>query len=66
MDNKLTREELPDVMTIKDMRQFLGIGRRQSYEMMENPPFNVVRIGKLYKISKVSFLRWLDGTNSND
>ncbi|WGG47705.1 helix-turn-helix domain-containing protein [Rossellomorea sp. DA94] len=61
MDNKLTRKELPDVMTVKHVQQFLGIGRRQSYEMMENPPFNVVRIGKIYKISKVSFLRWLDG-----
>jgi Helix-turn-helix domain len=61
MDNKLTREELPDVMTVKHVQSFLGIGRRQSYELIANPPFNVVRIGKLYKISKVSFLSWLDG-----
>jgi Helix-turn-helix domain len=61
MDNKLTREDLPDVMSVKDVQQFLGIGRRQSYEMIENPPFHVVRVGKIYKISKISFLRWLDG-----
>jgi hypothetical protein len=61
MDNKLTREELPDVMTVKDIMNFMQIGRRQSYMLMENPPFHVVKIGKLYKISKVSFLRWLDG-----
>jgi hypothetical protein len=61
MDNKLTREELPEVMTVKDVRKFLEIGRRQSYLLMENPPFHVVRVGRLFRISKVSFLRWLDG-----
>ncbi|MFC7784242.1 DNA-binding protein [Rossellomorea sp. GCM10028870] len=61
MDNKLTREELPDVMTVKDVQHFLEIGRRQSYELMENPSFHVVKVGKLYKISKISFLRWFDG-----
>jgi Helix-turn-helix domain len=61
MNYKLTREELPEVMTVKDVREFLGIGRRQSYELMEHPPFHVARVGKLYKISKKSFIEWFDG-----
>jgi hypothetical protein len=65
MSNKITREELPDVMTVKDVREYLEIGRRQSYLLMENPPFHVVRVGKLFKISKVNFLRWLDGEKND-
>jgi excisionase family DNA binding protein len=64
MDNKLTREELPDVMSVKEVREFLNIGRRQSYQLIVNPPFHVVKVGKLYKISKKSFLEWFDGESS--
>ncbi|BCB03522.1 helix-turn-helix domain-containing protein [Bacillus sp. KH172YL63] len=61
MDNKLTREELPEVMMPIHVQRFLGIGRRQTYEMIHNSSFNVVKIGRLYKISKASFLKWFDG-----
>jgi hypothetical protein len=59
--NKLSRKELPEVMSPKHVQDYIGIGKKQTYEMMENPPFHTVRVGRLHKISKVSFLRWLDG-----
>jgi hypothetical protein len=64
--NKLSRAQLPEVLSPKHVQSFLQIGKKQTYEMMEDPPFNTVRVGRLHKISKVSFLRWFDGGNSND
>lgn len=62
MDNKtLNREDLPEVLTPKHVQEILQIGKKQTYEMMENPPFHLVRVGRLYKISKKTFFDWLDG-----
>ncbi|MDQ0257964.1 hypothetical protein J2S74_005427 [Evansella vedderi] len=61
MDNQINRDELPEALTPKDIQQILGIGRRQTYELMEDPPFHVVKVGKIYKISKRAFFKWFDG-----
>jgi hypothetical protein len=56
------RNEIPDTMTPTHIQKVLGIGRRQTYEMVANdPPFHVVKVGKLYKISKKAFFKWFDG-----
>ncbi|MEH7345553.1 helix-turn-helix domain-containing protein [Bacillus sp. JJ1532] len=60
-DKKINREELPEVLTPKHIQEILGIGRRTTYEMIENPPFHVAKVGKLYKVSKKIFFEWLDG-----
>ncbi|MFD1389135.1 DNA-binding protein [Oceanobacillus oncorhynchi subsp. oncorhynchi] len=52
---------MSDVLNPKDIMEILDIGRRQTYELLENPPFRVVRVGRLIKISKKSFYNWLDG-----
>ncbi|KAF0822488.1 helix-turn-helix domain-containing protein [Cytobacillus firmus] len=59
--SEINREELPEVLTPKLVQDILGISRRRTYDMMENPPFHVVKVGKLFKISKKTFFQWLDG-----
>lgn len=61
----MTREELPEVLTPKHVQDFLGLSRRGTYDLMENPPFHVARVGRLYKISKQVFFKWLDGEQGN-
>lgn len=56
----LSREEVPEIMTPAHVKEVLGIGRRQVYELVRKAPFPVVKVGKLYKISKHSFFKWLD------
>lgn len=58
---EINRDQLPEVLTPKDIQNILQIGKKQTYEMMENPPFHVVRVGRLYKISKKTFFKWFDG-----
>jgi len=57
----VNREELPEELTPKHVQEVLGIGRRQVYELIGDAPFPVVKVGKLYKVSKKVFLNWLDG-----
>ncbi|UKS67504.1 helix-turn-helix domain-containing protein [Rossellomorea marisflavi] len=45
----------------KHVQEVQGIGRRQVYELIGDAPFPVVKVGKLYKVSKKVFLDWLDG-----
>ena len=56
-----TREELPEVLNVEDIQHYLGIGRRQAYELVSSGEFHVVRIGKRIKVGKEVFLNWLNG-----
>ena len=55
-----TREDLPEVMTIKELQQFLKIGRNSAYDLVNRKEFKVLRVGKSIRINKVEFLRWFD------
>ncbi|CAM3734621.1 hypothetical protein GCM10009865_14370 [Aeromicrobium ponti] len=58
---EINRDQLPEALSPRHIQEILGIGKKQTYEMMENPPFHVVKVGRLYKISKKAFFRWFDG-----
>ncbi|MGO4496493.1 DNA-binding protein [Paenibacillus sp. 2RAB27] len=57
------KEDLPLVLEAKDIQSILSIGRRQTYELLEKPPFHVERIGKrgIIKVSRETFFNWLEG-----
>ena len=50
-----------------DIQRILGIGRSRSYTFLEdmyqlkNPPVRVLKIGRLYRVPKESFDKWLKG-----
>lgn len=50
-----------------DIQKMLGIGKSRSYTFLEevyrqkNPPFKVLKIGKLFRVPKNSFDEWLNG-----
>lgn len=50
-----------------DIQRILGIGKSKSYTFLEdvynqkNPPFKVIKIGKLFRVPKYSFDQWLNG-----
>ena len=56
----------PDVLNVEDIREILGIGRRQAYELVSSGQFHTVRIGKRIKIFKAVFIRWLYGEEEKD
>lgn len=61
---RLTRDELPEVIEPIHVQQFLDISRSNSYKLMGSGQFHVVRIGQLYKAPKEAFLKWWMGESS--
>lgn len=47
------------------IQEILQIGSRATYELLNDPPFHVNRVGKnrMIKVSKDTFFGWLEGRN---
>lgn len=54
----------PDVLSVKDIQDILGIGTSKAYALAKSDAFHTVRVGPLIKIPKQSFLNWLNGSNN--
>jgi excisionase family DNA binding protein len=54
------REDYPIVLTVNDIMEILGIGKRIAYELMDRTDFPTVRIGKLKRVNRDAFFEWLD------
>lgn len=65
-EEKKILADYPEVLEAKDIREILGIGEKQTYELLNQspPPFHIVRIGRRIKISKEAFMKWFIGTPS--
>jgi excisionase family DNA binding protein len=53
-------KDYPDVLTVKQLAQVLGIGRNTAYELLQNNEIKHRRIGTRYLIPKqcvIDFLR---------
>lgn len=49
-----------------DIQKLLGIGRSKAYAFLDEAyerqkPFRVIKIGKLYRVPKEGFDKWLNG-----
>ena len=54
------------VYLAEDIQKILGIGRSKTYEYLDEvykkqEPFRVIKIGKLFRVPKDSFDKWLYG-----
>lgn len=48
-----------DVLTFKEFRQVLKIGRNKAYELLQNNIISSIRIGKSYRIPKINVINYL-------
>jgi hypothetical protein len=59
-------DDYPSILHPEDIQQILRMGRRKTYEFLNNPPFHVKRVGKLIKVSKEVFINWLEGNEDKN
>ncbi|NRF91486.1 helix-turn-helix domain-containing protein [Paenibacillus frigoriresistens] len=57
----MTMEELPEVLEVADIQCFLGISQSAAYGLVKSKAFHVVKIGRIYKVPKKSFIAWFEG-----
>ena len=60
--SKVRIETLPDVLDAKDVASVLGIGYVKALKLMRYGGMNSMRIGRVYRIYKDSFIYWLSCT----
>lgn len=51
---------LPEIMTTKDISRALGISRNRAYEIVHANNFPAFQVGKLYRVRRDKFLKWMD------
>lgn len=62
----MLEQDIKKVYEVSDVQKILGLGRSKTYSFLEEVyknqnPFNVIKIGKLYKIPKKGFDAWING-----
>lgn len=60
--------ENKQVYSISEIQKLLGLERTKTYNFLDEvykkqEPFRVIKIGKLYRIPKDSFDKWLNSSN---
>lgn len=61
LNNVKMLNDYPDVLTVKEVQDILGVGRKQVYKLIEDGELFAVRPGKSFLISKVTLVNYLNG-----
>lgn len=51
---------LPELMSVKELREYLGCSNAKAYELVKSKGFPSFRIGNAYKIRKCDFVHWVN------
>lgn len=62
----MQNHDLKKVYDVNDIKVILGVGRNSAYSFLEEvyknqKPFKVYKVGRLYRVPKISFDAWLKG-----
>jgi excisionase family DNA binding protein len=53
-------DALPAVLTMRQIREILGLSRVKVYELTRRQGFPIVRFGRAIRVPREAFLRWLN------
>jgi excisionase family DNA binding protein len=53
-------QDLPSVLTVKEMRRLLRISRQKAYDLVHRRGFPAVWFGRAIRIPRDAMLRWLE------
>ena len=51
--------EYPDIVTVKELREMLGISRKLAYKLIDYGYIHAVKIGTAQKIPKISVINYV-------
>ena len=57
--------EYPDIVTVKDLREMLGISRKLAYKLIDYGYIHAVKIGTTLKIPKISVINYVIRVEQN-
>lgn len=54
-------DDLPEYITPQQIKQFLRIGQRQTYQLIKTNDFQNMKLPDINLFSKKKFIKWLEG-----
>lgn len=48
------------VLTVEEMQKFLNISRPKAYQLIHQPGFPVLRLGRVVRIPKNQLIQWVE------
>ena len=51
--------EYPDIVTVRQLREMLGISRQLAYDLINDGELQAIKIGNSFKIPKVSVINFV-------
>ncbi|WP_317616472.1 helix-turn-helix domain-containing protein [Bacillus sp. HNG] len=64
MNSNLDNEKYPFVLTADHVAEIVGVSTRVAYELMERKDFPLIRIGRLKRVNRDEFFKWLNQPKS--
>ena len=58
---KMMFPDYPDIVTVKQLREMLGISRQLAYDLINDGELQAIKIGTSFKIPKVSVINYVTG-----
>ena len=58
-------KEYPDILTIPQVAQALGIGRKAAYALVKDNKLGAIRVGRTIKVSKFSLEEFIRTARNN-
>jgi hypothetical protein len=52
-------KDYPLILTAEHISEILQIGKRKSYEIMDEKGFPLIRLGKIKRTSREEFFKWI-------
>ena len=56
---KMMFPDYPDIVTVKQLREMLGISRQLAYDLINDGELQAIKIGNSFKIPKVSVINFV-------
>ena len=56
---KRTFESYPDVVTVNELCEMLGISKKLAYRILDSQDIRSVRVGRIYRIPKSAVIDYL-------
>lgn len=59
MYDMYSMEEIPPILTVPEVGEFLGIGRSNAYALARSGQIEAIRIGKQFKVPRHALLKFI-------
>ena len=60
----LSAEELPMILNVQEVSDFIGLGMSQTYDLIRRIDFPAFKIGNRIFVPKEKFLAWIDNQSA--